>query len=679
MVPKVPPMMKMRLAIPIVTSLLLSGALSAMAQVSLDSLLNEMTSLDVLTRMPDPAYTVKQYSSYDRLSQGAPQGSEDWFANEDRGNFLRSEEREGATEWVMMDAAGPGAIVRIWSANPVDAGIVRIYLDHEATPTIEMPFAELLSGQAAPFIEPIAGVRSAGWNNYFPIPYAEHCKVTASKPEFFYHINYRTYDGAVEVASFPREIPAEALNRIRAVAERLSSPMGTPSSPARSETRSLTYRVEPGAERAEVLSQDGSAICAMEVRVTADDVATALRECVLTISYDDAAHPQVCAPLGDFFGTAPGANAYASLPLAVRDDGTLTSAWIMPFQRSARIAIRNTSDAPVQIDLEMGIGEYEWTDRSMYFHANWRGEYPVPTRPRRDWTLIDIKGAGRFVGTMMHVVNPVLLWWGEGDEKIYVNDEAFPSHFGTGTEDYFGYAWCSPVPFTHAYHNQTRCDGPENYGHTCVSRFHVLDNIPFTEAFRFDMEIWHAWNCEIALAATTYWYALPGATSKPEGIDDADLVIVTPPPPPSPRSVEGALEAESLEILEQSGGKLVVEDNAKYHWSAGKQVRWSGGTPGDSVTFAFPVEKSGRYEVRAAFTKTKRCGIVQLRVNGEPANGELDLYDPTVEPSGEISLGVYELTDGQNILTARIIGKNARTVGDTYAFGLDYLMLQPAP
>ncbi|MCL4695370.1 MAG: DUF2961 domain-containing protein, partial [Candidatus Hydrogenedentes bacterium] len=241
------------------------------------------------------------------------------------------------------------------------------------------------------------------------------------------------------------------------------------------------------------------------------------------------------------------------------------------------------------------------------------------------------------------------------------------------------YAWCSPVPFTHAYHNQTRCDGPENYGHTCVSRFHVLDNIPFTEAFRFDMEIWHAWNCEIALAATTYWYALPGATSKPEGIDDADLVIVTPPPPPSPRSVEGALEAESLEILEQSGGKLVVEDNAKYHWSAGKQVRWSGGTPGDSVTFAFPVEKSGRYEVRAAFTKTKRCGIVQLRVNGEPANGELDLYDPTVEPSGEISLGVYELTDGQNILTARIIGKNARTVGDTYAFGLDYLMLQPAP
>ncbi len=671
--------MSIRVKQVIVIALILVGARDASAQVSLESLLNAMTDLDALTRVPNPAYTVKQSSSFDRFSQNAEHTSEDWFANEDRGNFLRSEERNGATEWVMMDAGGPGAIVRIWSANPIDAGIVRIYLDHDTSPVIEMPFADLLSGQSAPFVQPIAGVRGAGWNSYFPIPYSEHCKVTASKPGFFYHINYRTYDDGVRVASFPREVPAEALNRIRDVAELLANPIGTPPSPARSETRSLTYRVEPGAERAEVLSQDGSAICAMEVRVTADDVAVALRKCVLTIAFDDATQPQVHVPLGDFFGTAPGANAYASLPMAVLNDGTLTSAWVMPFQRSARIAIRNTSGAPVQIDAEIGFGEYKWTDRSMYFHANWRGEYPVPTRPRRDWTLVDIEGAGRFVGTMMHVVNPVLLWWGEGDEKIYVDHEAFPSHFGTGTEDYFGYAWCSPVPFTHAYHNQPRCDGPQNYGHTCVSRFHILDNIPFTEAFRFDMEIWHAWNCEIALAATTYWYALPGATSKPEKINDADLVIVTPPPPPAPRTVEDALEAESLEVLEQSGGELVVEDNEKYHWSAGKQVRWSGGAPGDSVTFGFPVEKGGRYEVRAAFTKTKRCGIVQLHVDGEPADSELDLYDPTIEPSGEISLGVYELTEGQNTLTARIAGKNPRTVGDIYAFGLDYLKLQPAP
>ena len=42
-------------------------------------------------------------------------------------------------------------------------------------------------------------------------------------------------------------------------------------------------------------------------------------------------------------------------------------------------------------------------------------------------------------------MNPVEAWWGEGDEKVFVDGEKFPSHFGTGTEDYYGYAWCWPV------------------------------------------------------------------------------------------------------------------------------------------------------------------------------------------------------------------------------------------
>ena len=72
-----------------------------------------------------------------------------------------------------------------------------------------------------------------------------------------------------------------------------------------------------------------------------------------------------------------------------------------------------------------------------------------------------------------------------------MDGETFPSHFGTGTEDYYGYAWCWPGLFTHAYHAQPRCDGPGNYGRTSVNRFHILDRIPFTKDFKFDMELWH--------------------------------------------------------------------------------------------------------------------------------------------------------------------------------------------
>ena len=38
-------------------------------------------------------------------------------------------------------------------------------------------------------------------------------------------------------------------------------------------------------------------------------------------------------------------------------------------------------------------------------------------------------------------ITPTWVGGGEGDEKVYVDGETFPSHFGTGTEDYYGYAW----------------------------------------------------------------------------------------------------------------------------------------------------------------------------------------------------------------------------------------------
>ncbi|HBO45056.1 MAG TPA: DUF2961 domain-containing protein, partial [Planctomycetaceae bacterium] len=82
------------------------------ADVSLSSLLDEMTDRAALARFPDPAYTVKQFSSYDPASTAPDKPG--WFANNDTSFFVREETNDGRTEWVMMDAEGPGAIVRWW-------------------------------------------------------------------------------------------------------------------------------------------------------------------------------------------------------------------------------------------------------------------------------------------------------------------------------------------------------------------------------------------------------------------------------------------------------------------------------------------------------------------------------------------------------------------------------------
>ena len=96
--------------------------------------------------------------------------------------------------------------------------------------------------------------------------------------------------------------------------------------------------------------------------------------------------------------------------------------------------------------------------------------------------MLRTEGRGRFCGVMLHVWNPRGGWWGEGDEKFFVDGEKFPSTIGTGSEDYFGYAWCDPHLFQKPYHAQSMTQN--NAGHQSVLRWHVVDNIPFQTVVR---------------------------------------------------------------------------------------------------------------------------------------------------------------------------------------------------
>ena len=112
---------------------------------------------------------------------------------------------------------------------------------------------------------------------------------------------------------------------------------------------------------------------------------------------------------------------------------------------------------------------------------------------------------------MLNIENPPgAAWWGEGDEKIYVDGESFPSLFGTGTEDYFGYAWSTPERFEHAYHAQTR-GGRQRLRRPVVDEpiSHPRpDPVHARAAFRSgDLALDET---TVAVDATVYWYARPG-------------------------------------------------------------------------------------------------------------------------------------------------------------------------
>jgi hypothetical protein len=134
------------------------------------------------------------------------------------------------------------------------------------------------------------------------------------------------------------------------------------------------------------------------------------------------------APLGDFFGAAPGVNPYAALPLGVEKDGTMYCHWVMPFEKTANISLQNLGKIPVPVNSDVAVVYRPWTANSMHFHACWKAEFDVPTRPMQDWSYLNVTGKGVFAGVAFYIDNPVKIWWGEGDEKIYVDGET-SSHF----------------------------------------------------------------------------------------------------------------------------------------------------------------------------------------------------------------------------------------------------------
>ena len=217
------------------------------------------------------------------------------------------------------------------------------------------------------------------------------------------------------------------------------------------------------------------------------------------------------APLAFFFGTGPGITAHATLPLAITFDGTLICRFSMPFRERAVVTLSHRGPGAVRLTGTGTVDPAPFDDRTLLFHARHRRPARVATRPFRDWSLGTLTGTGALVGAVLSVENPPgTMWWGEGDEKIFVDGEAFPSWFGTGTEDYFGYAWSTTDRFAHAYHAQTEAPSHGFGGLFTMSRFHVLDPIPFSRGLRFDMEIWHWSDTTMSAQAMLYWYARPG-------------------------------------------------------------------------------------------------------------------------------------------------------------------------
>ena len=643
--------------------------------ISLDSLLTEMTDRPAIARLPDPAYTCRQSSSYDRKSKD-PSDPEGWFANGDYNQFIRIEEKDGRKEFVMHDADGPGAIVHVWSANP--KGTMRVYLDGSPTPVIEAPMSDLLQGKWK-IEKPMSIETARGCNLYLPIPYSKHCTITSDSDGFYYQVNYRTYPAGTAVESLTPEVLAQAKGRIDEVRRELDARSQIQAAPL---FRDIV--VAPGERQTADFPAGAGAVSRLFMSLKSANQDQALRSTVIRMMFDG--EETVWCPVGDFFGVGPGMREFRTWWTTAGEDGILRMKFPMPYEKHASIAVENFGKEPVTVTAHYAGDKSDWDARSMHFHATWRCEYPIHTRPMRDWNYVTIEGDGVYVGDVLSLMNPVKDWWGEGDEKIYVDGEAFPSHFGTGTEDYYSYAWSNPKTFFGPFNAQPRSDGEalgNCWGRATVTRTRALDAIPFRKSLRMDMEVWHWTECDVEYAATAYFYARPGATTNrtPEPANVARSLVQAPALPP-PYKLKDAFECESQKVSAKSDG-VEVEAQGGFEenlWSGQQQLWVRGKQIGDFVEMKIPAPDEARRHVIVHATRSWDYAIVRFSVNGLPAGEGVDLFsgDRKVHATGPIDLGQFAPKDGMFVVRAEIIGANEKASNPKTYFGIDCFVLGPA-
>jgi len=677
--------------------------------VTTGSLIEEMIDMNGLTRFPTPAFKTIQFSSYDRSSK-VP-GGPGWFANSDGFGrepipnveaVLKEPNEKKVGEFLLCDVKGPGAIVRTWTAGM--NGAIRLYLDGADEPVWQGSANDFLRWTYRTYTED-AGIDDAILQDsfyqrdaaYCPIPFAKRCRIVwtgSLRSLHFYQIQIRMYDADAEVVTFKPSDLKTYKDTITRVARVLADPDQAWPRASKKTPVPIDVLVPAREIGKQIFEIKGSqAIERLELKVEAGNLDLALRQTVMNIIFDDYPWGQVQSPIGDFFGAAPGINPYDSAPFTVRSDGTMICRYVMPFTKSCKIVIDNYGLQTVKITGSVLPVDYEWDkDRSMYFRAKWRVDHELigSNEAVQDLPYLIATGKGVYVGSAALIMNPNSIpykrgsWWGEGDEKIYVDDDTFPSTFGTGAEDYYNYSWSLPDIFDFAYCSQPRADGPANRGFVTNNRWHIIDPLPFKQRMAFYMELYsHEETPGISYARIGYHYGRPDLMDDHVPIKKEDVREVELPESWWPVARLGAENSRFYE----AGHLLKDEKNIDYEslrlFSGRRLMVWHPQKKGDELDLEFETSETRKYTIRITAAVRPSSGPVSVLIDGKKVGltnvskqkvSLMDLYIPYRVLSRTFSTGKLPFTEGKHTLTLRYEGDDP--VGNNKDVGIDFIWVQ---
>lgn len=309
------------------------------------------------------------------------------------------------------------------------------------------------------------------------------------------------------------------------------------------------WTIEPGETR--VLADIRGPGCITHIWMTQGNH---YRECLLSITWDDAPQPSILCPLGDFFGLGHSlVTSYQSLYFTASshqanqfNQGCALNCYLpMPFQHRAVVALINEStEAHGQyfyVDYET---LDEWQPDLGYAHAEFRRANPfggwgneiavntpetnIVNKERMAWdnnyVLLETRGRGHYLGCNLSVTNfggkwwgGGGNWWGEGDDMIWVDGYKWPPDLhGTGSEDYLGQAW--GMQANAFLRNGSSLYERDTGGYQTSYVFHIENPVRFERELKVTIEHGHGNHLANEMSSVAYWYA------------EQPTAAVTPPP-----------------------------------------------------------------------------------------------------------------------------------------------------
>ena len=230
----------------------------------------------------------------------------------------------------------------------------------------------------------------------------------------------------------------------------------------------------------------------------------------MRIYWENEEFPSVEAPISAFFGCAYDENfkdrdgnyiVLNSAKILTAPGRGFNSYWEMPFHKHCRITMENRGKKEETLYYMISGWHGEIPESAGYFHAAYRQEHPVTKG--RAYTIIDgIEGRGCFAGvTLATGMNGNNTCWVEGEAKMYIDDDQYPSMNYTGTEDYFcgSYGFGNDIILNHYQtfsgmytglfaimgDNREFYNGQQRF---LLYRFHEKDPVYFSKNFKMTID-----------------------------------------------------------------------------------------------------------------------------------------------------------------------------------------------